>query len=79
MEEEINAENDGEEEDENMFHLSKEDIDPAETVSKEEYKQILARRICQEISFPKRYKPDCETIQAKLCSDAIDNGLEKYE
>ena len=33
---------------------------------------------CQEISFPKRYKADCETIQAKLCSDAIDNGLEKY-
>ena len=25
-----------------------------------------------------RYKADCETIQAKLCSDAIDNGLEKY-
>ena len=45
MEEEINAENDGEEEDENMFHLSKEDIHPAETVSKEEYKEILARRM----------------------------------
>ena len=34
-EEEINAKNDGEEKDENMFHLSKEDIHPAETVCKE--------------------------------------------
>ena len=24
-----------------------------------------------------RYKADCETIQAKLCSDATDNELEK--
>ena len=32
---------------------------------------------CQEISFRQRYKADCETIQAKLCSDATDNELEK--
>ena len=34
-EEEINSKNDGEEKEENMFHLSKEDTHPGGTVSKE--------------------------------------------
>ena len=58
-----------------------EDIYPAGTVSK---KYFCARWMPINLLSPEilkfiidRYKADCETIQAKLCSDATDNELEK--